>query len=384
MRMRIGSEPEPPAWRLSRMFAVAGACAVAIALALTAAQLNQTALPLCPDRVQLLREPSPTCRSSSPRSRQLRLRALRWRAQPSPPASSEADAGDAGHHAIERRRRQSPPDASEGEKLRRARQDAATYKQNFAYIAVFWANQKVDAALTISTRGLAAAVELEAAALVRDDGAVEKAWRPWPTRATPATKSTASSCRTRPTRLDCNRWSLIRVEDAMVHRRAVITGTVLGGALSALAGRPKEPAAGRRRSRTRIVLEEVGEGRSRHPRRARQATHVLGDCAPSASRCGRFSGPTASFPTSSRSAATSGSGCTTGTCGFSSRSLSAGPPEGRYTILLLATSVVMRPDMAPAASLACGTTVFRTMSLSCGSSRSSSRGLLRAAPSAPN
>lgn len=176
VRMRIAGEPEPPAWGLSRMFAAAGACAVAIAVALTAAQLNQAAPPPGPDRVP------PSSRAFADLSFVL----------PTIVAAPFAGAPLAMAASAPRRAQKPTPEmraimqsnAGADRSLRAHMKeknyeaiviDAATYKQNFAYIAVFWANQKIDAAVDISTRGLTAAIELEAAALVKDDGAVEKA-----------------------------------------------------------------------------------------------------------------------------------------------------------------------------------------------------------------
>jgi hypothetical protein len=176
VRMRIASEAAPPAWRLSRMFVVAGACAVAIALALTGAQLSRTAVPPDPDRVRPPSRPfadlslvlpsiaaapfagAPLATAASSRRRV-------EKPTPEMRAIMQSNAG------VDAALRAHTKEKDYGAIV----QDAATYKQNFAYIAVFWANQQADAALTISTRGLAAAIELEAAALGKDDGAVEKA-----------------------------------------------------------------------------------------------------------------------------------------------------------------------------------------------------------------
>ena len=174
--MRIGTEAKPPAWRLSRMFVVAGACAVAIALALTAAQLNPTALPSAPGHAQSaprsfadlsLVLPAIAAAPFTGASLTRLPSRLRRAEKPTPEMQAIMQSNADVNRSLRIHLKEKNYDA--------LAQDAATYKQNFAYIAVFWANQKVDAALTISTRGLAAAVELEAAALVRDDGAVEKA-----------------------------------------------------------------------------------------------------------------------------------------------------------------------------------------------------------------
>jgi len=53
--------------------------------------------------------------------------------------------------------------------------DAATYRQNFAFLEGFWADRQVDDAVQISRAGLAAAAALEADARAKDDGALETA-----------------------------------------------------------------------------------------------------------------------------------------------------------------------------------------------------------------
>ena len=176
VRMRVAQEPSPSAWRLPGMFAAAGACAVAIAFGLTAAQMNQATS--SPDHDRVL--PASTAfadlsfvlptivaapfagaplamAASAPRRAQRPTREMQAIMQ------SNADADT----ALRAHRKEKNYEA--------IAKDAATYKQNFAYIAVFWANQKVDTAVNISTRGLTAAIELEAAALVKDDGGVERA-----------------------------------------------------------------------------------------------------------------------------------------------------------------------------------------------------------------
>ena len=176
VRMRIDGEPAPSSWGPWRMFAAAGACAVVIAFALTAAQFNRAALPTGSDRV-----PSPS-RAFADLSFIL----------PTIVAAPLAGAPLAVAASTPRRAQKPTPamqaimqsNAETGPALRMHKKegdyeaiarDAATYKENFAYIAVFWANQQVDAALNISTRGLRAAIDLEAAARVKDDEAVEKA-----------------------------------------------------------------------------------------------------------------------------------------------------------------------------------------------------------------
>jgi hypothetical protein len=176
VRMRIAAEPAPPAWRLSGMFAVAGACVVAIALAVTAAQVYQTSRAPRPDplpaRSRSFADLSlviPTIAAAPFAGAPLAMAAAvpRRVQKPTPEMQAIMQSNADANTAVRAHMNEKDYDA--------IAQDAATYKQNFAYIAVFWANQKVDAALDISTRGLAAAIELEAAALVRDAGGVERA-----------------------------------------------------------------------------------------------------------------------------------------------------------------------------------------------------------------
>ena len=52
--------------------------------------------------------------------------------------------------------------------------DAAVFKQNFAYIEMYFANKKMDAAVTMAKAGAKAAADLETAALAKDTAGVEK------------------------------------------------------------------------------------------------------------------------------------------------------------------------------------------------------------------
>jgi cytochrome c556 len=53
--------------------------------------------------------------------------------------------------------------------------DAAALRQNFADTEAFWAERRMDVAVNITRRGLQALTDLQAAALVNDDAAIEKA-----------------------------------------------------------------------------------------------------------------------------------------------------------------------------------------------------------------
>ena len=52
--------------------------------------------------------------------------------------------------------------------------DAATFKQNFAYIEAFFTNKKMEGAITMAKNGAKAAADLEAAAIAKDAAGVEK------------------------------------------------------------------------------------------------------------------------------------------------------------------------------------------------------------------
>ena len=99
--------------------------------------------------------------------------------------------------------------------------------------------------------------------------------------------------------------------------------------------------------------QAIQEARARWPRRFRicatksGARTISGSSARFAIRSRCSCAPPASFPTSSKSGSTSGSRSTTGTSAISSRSRSAAHAEGRYTIMLMATMVVMRVETTP-------------------------------------
>ena len=53
--------------------------------------------------------------------------------------------------------------------------DAAVLRQNYAETEAFWAEKRMGAALNITRSGLQAVADLQAAALAKDDAAIEKA-----------------------------------------------------------------------------------------------------------------------------------------------------------------------------------------------------------------
>ena len=166
VRMRIASEPEPSDWRFSWVFA-AGACTLAIAITVTLMQMNDPALaPGLPAKVlpslsllpALLPGPLSGAASFPRRTRREKLTPEMLAIMKSNAAVSTALAA----HIKERNY-----DAIV--------KDAATLRQNFADTEGFWAEQKMDAALNITRNGLQALAGLQAAALVHDDAAIEKA-----------------------------------------------------------------------------------------------------------------------------------------------------------------------------------------------------------------
>jgi hypothetical protein len=141
----------------------------------------------------------------------------------------------------------------------------------------------------------------------------------------------------------------------MVHRRAVITGTVLGGALSALtesveAVGPQSAAQDRlvqdRQVQDRLLDEIAKAVRSVRDEIERQ--HTFGEIAAVREPLRTFLRANGKFPDFIEV----GSDVWQQVYDWHVRfqqpiALGRTAAEGRYTILLLATNIVMRPDMAP-------------------------------------
>ena len=139
----------------------------------------------------------------------------------------------------------------------------------------------------------------------------------------------------------------------MVHRRAVITGTVLGGALSALtesveAAGPQSAAQDRQ---DRLAQDRLLEDIARAVRSVRdeiERQHTFGEIAAVREQLRTFLRANGKFPDFIEV----GSDVWQQVYDWHVRfqqpiALGRTAAEGRYTILLLATSIVMRPDMAP-------------------------------------
>jgi cytochrome c556 len=166
VRMRIASEPEPSDWRLSWVFA-AGACTIAIAIAVTMIQMNHPALPpglpssavgnlsLLP---AMLPGPLTIAASATRRGRREKptqeMQAI-MRSNAAANSSLAAHINEKNYDAIVK--------------------DAATLRQNFAETEALWAERQMEGALTLTRSGLQAVADLQAAALAKDDAAIEKA-----------------------------------------------------------------------------------------------------------------------------------------------------------------------------------------------------------------
>jgi hypothetical protein len=135
----------------------------------------------------------------------------------------------------------------------------------------------------------------------------------------------------------------------MVHRRAVITGTVLGGALSALT--ESVEAAGPQSAQDRLVQDRLLEEIARAVRSVRdeiERQHTFGEIAAVREPLRTFLRANGKFPDFIEV----GSDVWQQVYDWHVRfqqpiALGRTAAEGRYTILLLATNIVMRPDMAP-------------------------------------
>ena len=166
VRMRIASEPAPPDWRFAWMFA-AGACTLAIAMAITVVQMNHPALSSeLPAKAlgnlsflpALLPGPL-TIGVSAPRRGR--------REKPTPEMQTVMNSNAAVSAALAAHIKDKDYDAI----LR----DAAALRQNYADTEAFWAEKRMAAALDITATGLRAMSDLESAALARDDAAITTA-----------------------------------------------------------------------------------------------------------------------------------------------------------------------------------------------------------------
>ena len=139
----------------------------------------------------------------------------------------------------------------------------------------------------------------------------------------------------------------------MVHRRAVITGTVLGGALSALTGSVE--AAGPQSAQDRLaqdrlvqdrLLEEIAKA-VRSVRDEIERQNLFGEIAAVRDPLRTFLRANGKFPDFIEVGSDVWQHVYDWHVRFQQPIALGRTTEGRYTILLLATNIVMRPDMAP-------------------------------------
>ena len=136
----------------------------------------------------------------------------------------------------------------------------------------------------------------------------------------------------------------------MVHRRAVITGTVLGGALSALTGSVE--AAGSQsaaQAQDRLVQDRLVEEVAKAVRSVRdeiERQYTFWEIAAVRDQLRTFLRANGKFPDFIEVGSDVWQQVYDWHVRFHQPIALGRTAEGRYTILLLATSVVMRPDMA--------------------------------------
>ena len=133
----------------------------------------------------------------------------------------------------------------------------------------------------------------------------------------------------------------------MVHRRSMITGTMLGGALSALA-KPAEAAGAQAAAQAsdRLVEEIAKAVRSVRDEIERHST--FWEIAAVRDPLRTFLRANGKFPDFIEVGSDVWQQVYDWHVRFQQPIALGRTVEGRYTILLLATNVVMRPDMAPA------------------------------------
>ena len=134
----------------------------------------------------------------------------------------------------------------------------------------------------------------------------------------------------------------------MLHRRAVITGTVLGGALSALMvpAEAAEAAGGQAEGRNSDrLIEEVARG-VRGIRDELAHEYSFWEIAPVREQMQTFLRANLKFPDFIEVGSDVWQRVYDWHVRFQQPISLGRTAEGRYTILLLATTVVMRPDMA--------------------------------------
>jgi hypothetical protein len=168
VRMRIADEPEPAAWQVSWMIAAAS-CTIAVAIVITAMQMNHPVVPAgLPAKALGGLSFLPGLPGFSGSLTVAASAARRSRRERPTAAMQEVMQSNAEvHAALTTHIRERNYEAIAA--------DAAMLAQNFDETRPFWMEKKMDAALTTTVRGLHALADLQVAALARDDAAIEKA-----------------------------------------------------------------------------------------------------------------------------------------------------------------------------------------------------------------
>lgn len=132
----------------------------------------------------------------------------------------------------------------------------------------------------------------------------------------------------------------------MVHRRAVITGSVLGGALSALAA-PNEAAGAQTSAQASDRLVEDIAKAIRSVRDEIERQYTFWEIAAVRDQLRTFLRANGKFPDFIEVGSDVWQQVYDWHVRFQQPIALGRTVEGRYTILLLATNLVMRPDVAP-------------------------------------
>jgi hypothetical protein len=165
VRLRIGRETAPSRWSRTWLFAIASACAMAIAASMVMAQMDHPS-------PQLVAGLAAVVPSMSPAPLAFAAAAARGRRdsrgqKPTPEMRAVMNANAEASAALRQHLEEKNYSALSN--------DAETYRQNFAYLEGFWSSRRADGAVEISRAGLLAAASLAAAARARDDSALETA-----------------------------------------------------------------------------------------------------------------------------------------------------------------------------------------------------------------
>jgi hypothetical protein len=168
VRMRIADEPEPASWQFSWMIAAAS-CTIAVAIVITAMQMGHPVVPPSLPAKALgglsFLPGVPGFPGSVTVAASAARRARREKATAEMRQVMQSNA--ALHAELTEHLRKRDYDA--------VAHDAALLAQNLDRTRPFWTENQADVALAMTASGLHALADLQAAALARDDAAIESA-----------------------------------------------------------------------------------------------------------------------------------------------------------------------------------------------------------------